>query len=389
MAALGQAVRDLKRAKSRALGFLFLGKQDRNLGPEMPNMRRSSILGPTAPELQAETGFRPAILLPGTLVKSLDPLGKSSSLGPTTFLDKPSKSLGPAVSAAQGGEIYEPTVSKRKSTASHGATLATGGAIQQQPVDVDAIRNPGSDRDYDSSVQRNQQAKNCGSTRDLLDGLEMEKYRELLASEAQRTQSLVPQPRVGEDSKHLGRATPQAQGEETYRLSQSQDARTDIFSLASGQKTRIYLSAAADRQAAEHLGLAGKDSNRLRIRGTVAVENHNHGSANPQIQRVRSNVPVIPSASGTKSLGIASAGGQKTKGLFHAEHDVRESKALDIPEQSGRKTQGTSKSKALYFPPSECLCLCHICLFLFFFGGWGGVGRYTWSILEIHTIFIS
>ncbi|XP_044188302.1 uncharacterized PE-PGRS family protein PE_PGRS20 isoform X1 [Thunnus albacares] len=331
---LGQAVQDLKTAKSRTLGSLFLG-------PEMPDMRRSSIIGHTAPELQKETGFRPDVLSPGTQVKSLDPLVKSPSLGPTTFLDKISRSLGRPVPPARGGEIYGLTFSQRKSTASHGATMATGGARQQHPVDEDNIRNLGSSRDYDSSIQKSQQARNYGSTRDLSDASEMEKYRELLASEAQRAQGLAPQPRIGKDGKHLGLATPQAQGEETYQLSQSQDTRTYIFSLPPpSQRSRIYLSAGADGQGVENLELAGKYPNSLKISGTVVAQNHNQASANPQMQRVESNVPVIPGASGTKNL--ASAGGQEGKGLFQAEHDGREPKALDIPEQTGRSTQGTS-----------------------------------------------
>ena len=67
---LGQAVQDLKTAKSRAFGSLFPGS-------EIPNMRRSSIFGPTAPELQEKTGFRPDVLSPGTQAKSFDPLVKS------------------------------------------------------------------------------------------------------------------------------------------------------------------------------------------------------------------------------------------------------------------------------------------------------------------------
>ncbi|CAK6961117.1 fibroin heavy chain isoform X1 [Scomber scombrus] len=319
MAALGQAVQDLKRAKSRVFGSLFLGKQERT----QDNMRRSGILGPNAPELHAGTGFRPAVQSPG----------------PATFPDKQGKSLGLGVSPAQGQGIYPFGVPKRKGTPSHGATLATGGVRQPQPVDEDIIRNQGISRNYDPSVQQGQQTKNCGSTRDLSD--ELEKYRQLLASEAQRTQSSGPQPRSGEDSRHLGLATPQAQGEEAYRLLQSQDAKTDIFSLPPGQGTGVYSSPTADRQGVEHLRLAGKDSGGLS--GTVVAENLNRGSANPQVQRVESDVPVIPGESGTKSLGVATAGGRKEiKGPFNAEHDGREPKALSIPEQTGRNTQGTS-----------------------------------------------
>lgn len=335
------ALQDLKRAKSRALGSLFLGKQDRT----QDNMRRGGIL-PTNPELQPGTGFRPAVQSPG----------------PATFLDKQGKSLGLGVAPAQGQGIYPFGVPKRKGTPSHGAALAAGGVRQPQPVDEDIIRNQGIPRNYDPSVQQGQQTKNCGSTRHLSD--ELEKYRQLLASEAQRTQGSVSQPRSGEDSRHLGLA-PQAQGEEAYRLTQSQDARTDIFSLPLGQKTGVYSSPTADRQGVEHLRLASKDSGGLS--GTVVAENLNHGAANPQVQRVESDVPVIPGESGTKSLGVATAGGQKEKkGPFNAEHDGREPKALSIPEQAGRNTQGTSKKKALYFSTiSVPLCLSYLSFFFF------------------------
>lgn len=343
MANLGQAVQDLKRETSRALGPSY-GKRDRSLGPEMPSMRRSNILGPTAPELQPETGFRPAALPPGSEVKSLNPIVKSSRLGPMTPLDKQSKGLGLAVS--QGGESYEPVASER----SHGAMLAAGGVRQQLPLDKDNIRSLGSAssqvqsaRDYDSPIQPYQRAKNCGSTSDLSDVLEINRH-ELLGSETQRTQSLVPQPHVGKDSKHLGRATPQAQGERTYQLpfSQTQDVRSNIFSLQS-QATRSYLSAVADKQGVKDL--VAKDTNGPRVRGTV--ENRSRGSLNLQVQGGGSYGPVIPGASGTQSLGIASVDVQEAKHLPHTEHDVTKSKALSIPGQTGRNTQATSKSKAL------------------------------------------
>lgn len=356
MANLGQGVQDLKREKSRALGPSY--RRDRTLEPEMSSMRRTNVLGATAPELQTETGFRPAVLPPGREVKSLDPVVKSSSLGPMTPLDKQSKSL--AVSQAQVGENYEPMVSERRGTASLGAILVTGGVRQKLPLDKDNIRSLGSTssqvqraRGYDSSRQQNQQAKNCGSTGDLSDVLEINLH-ELLGTE---TQSLVPQPHVGKGSKHLGRSTPQAQEERTYRLpsSQTQDVRGSIFPLPQGQATRNYLSAAADRQGVKDL--VAEDTNRPRIRGTVVVESRRRGALNLQVPRRRSYGPVIPGASEIQSLGIASVEGQEgkdftadvqeAKHLPHAEREVIKSKALSIPGQTGRNTQATSKSKAL------------------------------------------
>ncbi|XP_044037006.1 fibroin heavy chain isoform X2 [Siniperca chuatsi] len=356
MANLGQAVQDLKREKSRAVGPSY-GKRD-SLGHEMPSMRKNNIFGPTAPELQAETGFRPAVLPPGREVKSLDPVVTSSSLGPMTPLDKQSKSLGLAVSQAQGRETYEPTFSERRGTASHGATLATGSVRQQLPLDKDNIRSLGfassqvqSARDYDSSIQQKQRAQNCGSTSDLSDILGINRH-ELLGSETQRIQSLVPQPHVGKNSKHLGHATTQAQGERTYRLAQTQDVRSNIFSLPQSQATRNYLSVVADRQGIKDLGLVAKDTKGPRILGTVAVENRSHGSPNLQVQGEGSYGPVIPGSSGAQSLGITpvegqipkgfTAGGQKAKHLSHAERDITKSKALSIPGQTGRNIQATS-----------------------------------------------
>lgn len=363
MANLGQAVQDLKREKSRALGHSY-GKRDRNLGPEMPNIRRSNIFGPTAPEI----GSRPAVLPPGSEVKNLDPVVQSSSLGPMTPLDKQLKSL--AVSQAQGGESFDSAVSERRGAGSHGATLAAGGVRQQLPLDKDSIRSLGfassrvqGAKDYDPSVQQNQRTQNCGSLRDLL---EINRHL-LLGSE---TQSPVPQPHFGKDSKHLGRSAPQAQEERTYRLplSQSQDVRSNIYSLQHGQATRNYASAVADGQGVKDL--VAKDTNGPRVHGTVAVETHSRSSLNLQIQGGGSHGPVIPGLSGTQGLGIASVEGQEGKGftnegqeakhLSHAERDATKSKALSIPGQAGRNTQAPSKSKAL----STCTITMSYCSFL-------------------------
>lgn len=338
LASLGQAVQDLKREKSTALGSLF-GNRDRSLVPEMP-VGRGSMLGPSTPELQAE-------------VKSLDPVVKSSSLGSTIPLD---------VSHVQGAESYDPAVLKRQSTASHGSTLTTGGVQQQPPLKKDNIMKLSSAssqvqsaRDYDLSFQHNQRAQNCGSTSDLSDALEVNRH-ELLGSETQGTQSLVPQ--VSKDSKHLGLATSQAQGKNHHPLLHSQiHIRSHMPSLIQG--TRRYLSAVADRQGLKDLGLAAKERNGLRIHGSIAVEKRTHGSLNLQVEGRGVYGQVFPSTIGTQDLELASVekqeakgftgDGQEAKHLPHAERDVIEPKALSIPGQTRRNNHATSKSKDLDF----------------------------------------
>ncbi|KAM9345983.1 uncharacterized protein ABDE67_012585 [Symphorus nematophorus] len=333
---LGQAVQDLK---SRALG---------------PEMRRPNILGATAPESQLETGFRPAVLSPGREVKNLDPVIKSSNLGPLSPIDEQSK--------AQAGRSYEAVVSEGRGAANPGATLATGGVRQQLPLDKDSVRSLGAassqgqrTRDYDTSSQQNQRGRNCGSNSDLSDALEINRH-ELLGSETQRRHGLVPQPHVGKDSKHVGHATPQANGERTYRLplSQNQDARSNIFSLPQGQATRNYFPAVADGQGLKDLGLVAKDTNGPR--------NLSPGSLSLQVQGGGSYGPVIPGASGTQSLGITSVEGKKGKGftangqepkhLPYAERDVPKSKPLSIPGQTGRDTQAPSYGAGNYLGAS-------------------------------------
>ncbi|XP_074512045.1 uncharacterized protein LOC141780633 isoform X1 [Sebastes fasciatus] len=272
---------------------------------------------------------------------------KSRALGPMTPLDKPNKGLGLAVSQAHGRESYEPTLLERRGTANHGASLAAGGVRQQLPLDEDTIRSLGfassqvqSARDYDSSVQQNQRNPNCGPTRHLSDVLGINRH-ELLGSETQKTKGLVLPRHVGKDGKHLGHATPQAQGERTYQrpLLQTQDGRSNVFSLPQGQGSRDYLPAVADGQGVRDL--VAKDKNGPRIHGTVSVENHSHGSLDVQAQRGGSYGPVIPGAGGSQSLGIASVEGQKTKGFTadgqkvkHLSHAER----LSIPGQTDQAT---------------------------------------------------
>lgn len=328
MANLGQAIQDLKRQKSRALGPLY--RRDRTLEPEMFSMRRTNILGAAAPELQTETGFGPAVLPPGSKVKSFDPILQSPRLGPMTPLDRQSK--GPAFSQPQVGENYEPMVSEGRDTASLGATLATGG-VRQQPGTSVGSSSPQLQRatDYDSSRQQSQWTKNCGATRDLSDVSEINRP-ELLGSE---TQSAVPQ-----GSKHLGHATPQSQEEGTYGepLPKSQDVRGSKLSVLQGQTAR--------KQGVKDL--VAKHRNGPRTHETAL---------HPRVQGGRSYEPVSPGAGETQSLGIASVQGQEgkdfiadireAKHLSQAESGVTKSKALGIPGQSGTMSQATSKSQTL------------------------------------------
>uniref|UniRef100_UPI0037E74DCE spidroin-1 n=1 Tax=Semicossyphus pulcher TaxID=241346 RepID=UPI0037E74DCE len=325
MANLGQAVQELKRIKSSPSH----GKRDHVVGPEIPGMRGTGILGPTAPEI----GLRE--------VRRLDPLVRPSNLRPLTPLNKPSKSL------AQGGESYESLLSERRGSTNHGAALSTGGVRQQLPLDKANIRTQGSALpqvqhagEYDSFIPQNQRRPNCH-----LSGVLDINRHELLGSETQR-------PHVDKDSKHLGHAIQKAQGERNSHLllPQTQDDRSNILSLSQGQAARGYLSAVADGQAVRDLGLSAKDTKGPRIHGSVAVENLSRGSPNLQAQGGRSHGPA--SASRTQSLGIASVerqegvgytvDGQEQKHLTHAEHDVAKFKSLSIPGQTGRNTQAPS-----------------------------------------------
>ncbi|XP_036945297.1 fibroin heavy chain isoform X6 [Acanthopagrus latus] len=347
LARLGQTVQDLMREKSRALGPSY-GKGDKTLGPEMAGMRRTNILGATAPEAHAGIGFRPAVLTPGREVKSLDSKLKSSSLGRMTPFDKNSESL--AVSQGEVGENYDSLVSLKRGTASHGATPVTGGVRQQLPLE-DNIRGLGHvpspvqrAQDYDLSSQQNQWVKNCGSTRGLSDALGINRH-EHLGPETQRGQGLVPQPHAGKDSKHLGHASPQT-------LPQTQDVRGNIFSPPQGQAARNYVSAIADRQGVKDLGLVAQDTSVPRIRGTIAVDNNGRGPLNLQVQGGGNYAPVIPGTSGTQSLGVPSvegqeahgytADGKKAKHLSHAEHEGTKSNPLTVPGQTGTNTHASS-----------------------------------------------
>ncbi|CAJ1076341.1 fibroin heavy chain isoform X3 [Xyrichtys novacula] len=332
VANLGQAVQELKRDKSSQ----SYGRRERTGELEMPSLGRSGVLGPAAPE----TSLRE--------LKSLDPLVKSTGLRSLTHLDKQGRTL------SQGRQSYEPTLTDRRGSTNHGATLAARGLRQQQVPLIQAnTRTQGSPQiqhtgEYDSLIQRR---PNCGSSRDFSDVLEMN-HHEHLGSETQRAQGMVPRPHAGKDSKHLGHAVQPAQGEQNYQLPlpQTQEGRDGIFSLSQGQAPRRFVSAVADGQAVRDLGASPKGAKGSRIHGAIVVEDLTPSALNIRVQGVESHAPV--SASRTQSLGIASirgqAGegvtvdGQEQKQLVHSEHDLKKSKALSIPGQTGRSNQAPS-----------------------------------------------
>ncbi|XP_022595426.1 fibroin heavy chain-like [Seriola dumerili] len=154
------------------------------------------------------------------------------------------------------------------------------------------------------------------------------------------------EPMVLKRKSTTGRGATLAAGGVRQQLPLKKDIRS--LSSASSRGTRNYLSAAADRQGVRDLGLVTKGTNGLRIHGTVAVENRSHGSLNLQVQGRGSRGPVIPHASGTQSLGIASVEGQEAKGFTAGSqeakriyHDAKEPKALSVPRQTERSNRAT------------------------------------------------
>ncbi|XP_011476118.1 elastin isoform X3 [Oryzias latipes] len=204
VAGLGQAAPDLKREKSTAVGNQF-GDKDRKIGPEMPGMRRTGVLGPNPPESHS-----------GLEVKRLDPLIRSSDLRPAAPLDTQLGMLGLDVSGAHGVGPLGALVPRRKGTLGPEATPAPGGRRGQLPLSKDNIRTLGSAysrvhsaKDFDPSIQQIPKAKNCGSP--------------------------------------LSEVLQQKEG--TYRPL-TKDPRGNVFSVQ-GQGSRDYLPSLADRQDAK------------------------------------------------------------------------------------------------------------------------------------------
>lgn len=313
----GQQIQDLIGEKKKLMIPLYGRKQTLEAGPG--GVRSTTVLGATAPDLQTNTGFRGE-------VKSLDPVGKSSSLGHMTPFNKQSKIL--AQAQLRGG--YVPTVSGGRGAVGLGAALVPGGERQKLPGDKDGIKS-----------QPNPWAKNCRSAGDPSSLLEF------LGSE-----SFGPQDHAGVDKKAPGPVTRHAQEERVYQPSSSLNRRFEgsIFSLSQSQVPRNPLSTTADQQGVRDL-LEG-DTNAPRIRGTV--ENH-RSALNPQLQRGRNRAPAIPGTAAAQSWGsIPSVEGQEAvtadvleeKRLPKARHEVTKPKALSVPGHSGRGTQAPSKSKA-------------------------------------------
>lgn len=320
----GQQIQDLIGEKKKLMIPLYGRKQTLEAGPG--GLRSATVLGATAPDLQANTGFRSSLLPPGGEVKSLDPVGKSSSLGHVTPFGKQSEIL----AQAQLGGGYVPTVSEGRGAVGLGAALVPGGVRQKLPGDKDGIKS-----------QPNQWTKNCRSAGDPSSLLEF------LGSE-----SFGPHVHADKDKKAPGPVTRQAQEERVYQPLSSQNRHFEgsIFSLSQSQVPRKPLSAAADRQGVGDL--LAEDTNAPRIRGTV--ENH-RGALNPQPQRGRNRAPAIPGTGAAQSWGsIPSVEGQEDVTadvleeirLPKARHEVTKPKALSVPGHTGRRTQAPSKSKA-------------------------------------------
>ncbi|XP_030592083.1 fibroin heavy chain [Archocentrus centrarchus] len=338
MASQGQAVQDLNREKSRGLDLY--GKQDRMHGPEMPDMRSSNINGPIAPELHA-----------GREVKRLDPTVQPSSLRHRAPLDERSKIL---ELGADHGESSHLAITKRKVAPSHEATLEARNLRRQLPVEKDNIQSLGSssqihsNQDFDSSNQQNQRVENCGFPINFSDVLKINRF-ELLDSEIQ---SSVPQLRVDEEGRHVG--TSQTQREKTSRLPvlEAENLRAHVHSTPGNQRIREYFAAVQDRQGIK--GLVAKNTNRIRIRGTVMVQQRRHSATNLQVQGGGHDGAGIPGASGTQSVGVASnradgqeapgfiGDGQSAKQLSQNEYEIKKSKAPNIPGQTGRNAQTSS-----------------------------------------------
>ncbi|XP_017274780.2 fibroin heavy chain isoform X2 [Kryptolebias marmoratus] len=311
VSSLGQTLQDLKRKKSRAESESY-GTHDRTVGPETPIQRRTSVLGPTVPQIHARIE-----------VRNPNPVMQASSLRPIMPFDKRYKLPGAGVSQPHWGNEYE--AFKRKGTTSHEATLAAAGVGRQLPVDED-IRRLDSPQVYgprDSFIQEKQNAEDCES-----EVSEVNRFG-LLGSETQRIQGLVPQLHAGKMGKYLGRTNPPSQERTYHPPSQGQDPRSKLFSTVQQQGTRDSLSALANRQDAE--GLGAKDKIRPKIR-----DQHSD--------------PLNPGASTTQSLGITLAEEQEgqdfiegdAKDFPQAEPNTRKSKPLHIPGQAGGKTQAAS-----------------------------------------------
>ncbi|XP_061761554.1 translation initiation factor IF-2 isoform X3 [Nerophis ophidion] len=258
----GQAAQDGKRAKSGALGAP-LGGPEGTLGVERSNKERGSALGPTAPELDTDSSFAPAVLVTGIETKSLDPK-LEPNLG--------AQSLGLAVSSTPAGVTLDPLFLKRKISASHGATRPSGVAPKPESLDQDKLRTI--DASYPAQNGRGNEASrlqrwkiiNCGSSRNL--------------------------------GHHLARATPQAPRPETFDLLPAPDANP----LARLRATRIML--APEQKRRDVLGIPAQNSNEWKISGTSSKQ-----PSNLQTQEVqRSSIPLTPQA------GLGVGGGQEGYG---------------------------------------------------------------------------
>lgn len=320
VASLGQALEDLKRKKSRAESHAY-GTHDRTAGPETPVERRTSVLGPTVPQIHARIE-----------VRNLNPVLWGSSLRPTMPLINQNEPLGVGVSQIPGGKRNKHDDFKVKGTTGLDATLAAAGIGRQLPVDKD-VRYLGSPQVYgprNPFIPDKQNAEDCESAAEP-ESLGVNRFG-LLGSETQRTQGLVPQLHMGKTGKYLGRINPPSQERTYHPPSQGQDPGSRFFSTVQQQETRDSSFGLANRQDAERPG--AKDQIRPKIRD-------------------RYFDPANRGVSTTQSLGIASAKNQEakdvtegdTKDFSQAKPRTRQSKVLHVPGQVGVNTQATSKRK--------------------------------------------
>lgn len=314
VAGLGQALEDLKRKKGRAESHAY-----GTVGPETPIERRTSVLGPTVPQIHARIE-----------VRNLNPVLRGSSLRPTMPLINQNEPLGAGVSQILGGKRDKHDAFKVKGTTGHEATLAAAGIGRPLRVDKD-VRYLGSPQVYGPRspfIPEKQNAEDCEYPAEP-ESLDVNRFG-LLGSETQRTQGLVPWLHMGKMGKYLGRTNPPSQERTYHPPSRGQDPRSHFFSTIQQQETRDSLFGLANRQDAQRPG------DKEKIRPKIRDQNFD---------------PVNRGASTTQNLGIALVENQEakdfiegdTKDISQAKPKTRQSKPLHIPGQAGGNTQAASK----------------------------------------------
>ncbi|XP_016896332.1 fibroin heavy chain isoform X2 [Cynoglossus semilaevis] len=283
---LGKTIQDLRRKQLRDFVRLY-GHRYKSLGPLLPP-GSDAVLGHSASQLQT-----------GGQVRLLDKVFESAGLGQNPGFDE--------LQARGGQGSFGPMIVKRKSI-----TVAAGGVTRQLPLEKydighrDSVLTPRPE-DGDPSIQQNQQMLNCGFTGDLSEFLKTEII-----------QGSVSRPDSGKDGKDV---TADAQKENT-RPETQQPAVT------------------ADKQGDKDLGVGTEDTNKIRIRGTVAVEHRSGGSLSLQGKVGL----LVPRAGDGQGVGIGVSEKQEAKGVTAEgqsaeQYAIKEPKVLNIPRQTGRNDQ--------------------------------------------------